>query len=267
MRSTYGTASWIIAPAGNVLALSLGADSTAEHEWGSRGIATDFGYSYDATAGVSARKATRLPAEFGVKKLTVDGEKCLLLSSNLKRAVLTVKQQLRFPGFSHDTVHTACAWDSNNFAVLARGADIARLQVLHGAFTRLDVMAGGLLRLAYPVRGLVFAVASEVPSTLLDQEQALLDDELARAAILENSGVKELLKNANKAWCSLDKTMWSGDAKTTIRVWLNPANQVDNNGGWYLLDELRAWAEDKGPVVERNTSFKTSHTKDAAASS
>ena len=34
-----------------------------------------------------------------------------------------------------------------------------------------------------------------------------------------------------------------------IRFWLNPADQVRYQAGWYTIDELLLWSRDQGPVL------------------
>jgi hypothetical protein len=254
MRSTCGNTLWVFNDNQELLALSMGADATTEHEMGSRGIASDFGYSYAAQAGVAARKMTRLPETFGAASVTVAGEDCFLLSSHLEMAqryaAAPVRSELRFfqrVSGRHD--NTCAAWDAKSFAVLARGEDIDKLKVLYQAFLDHDVMAGGLLYPTYRVGGLVFAVASRVPSELLEQTQRELDEDVERSAIFKASGIEELLRKAGKQWFSLSQTRWADQKQKTIRVWLNPMDQHRHNCGWYTLEELREWASDTGPIL------------------
>ena len=266
MRSTCGNASWLMSPSGKLLALSFGADATTEHEMGTRRIAADFGYELSAKAGVLARKVTKLPPTFGLKELKAKSEPCILVASNLSRAEGFVKHELTFPTYAKAPApNTACAWDDSEFAVLTRGDDRALAQELFAAFQRHDVTAGGLLQSEHRVRGLVFAVASEVPEKLILREQLALNEELERESIFERSGVKELLVRAGKSWMALRSTRWADDSKTAIRVWLNPRDQDANAYGWYTLDELAAWAEDRGPIIENSRRFQSALKKEEKA--
>lgn len=257
MRSTCGRVKWLLDSNEQVVGVSLGGDATTEHEVGTKPLAASFGYEYGAAAGVLARKVTKLPKGFGVQEVAVDGEKCLLLSSAVERAKGYLNSELRFNTYTirgDKPKDTVAAWDANNFAILSRGEDIVLLRLLANAFERGDIMAGGLLTKLYPsTGGLMYAVASQLPQELLEETQLELDDEVARAAILENSGVKQRLLAVGKSWFSLDKTCWADETKTGIRVWLNPAEQHTYSCGWYSLEDLELWVNNEGPVVSKRT--------------
>lgn len=58
--------------------------------------------------------------------------------------------------------------------------------------------------------------------------------------------VKVTLNDQGKEWYSLERWQWmDGD----IRFWLNPTDQFTYRPGWYSIDELIAWAQNRGPVV------------------
>lgn len=62
--------------------------------------------------------------------------------------------------------------------------------------------------------------------------------------------LKKQLDQAGKHWIHLGT--WTYDAENdTIRFLLNPIQQERYEYGWYTLDELRLWLDDKGPVTER----------------
>lgn len=33
--------------------------------------------------------------------------------------------------------------------------------------------------------------------------------------------------------------------------WLNPTEQQANESGWYSVEDLMLWAENKGPIIKR----------------
>lgn len=258
MRSTYGTCSWHLDPIEQVVGFSLGSDSCAEHEVGTKGLARSFGYNCAAEAGVASRHITRLPDTFAAVDVTVDDEPCFLVTSNLPKAQFYIDNrqgELQFGGtFWVNPSNTTAAWDENHFAILSRGEDIAHLRELGAAFQRKDIMAGGLLKEMYAVRGLTYAIASRVPPPLLEAMQQELDDEVLRAAILEKSGIHAKLRKAGLHWYSLSTTIWADKSKTSIRVWLNPENQRIHDFGWFSLEELEQWAQGTGPIMKKSAS-------------
>lgn len=251
MRSTCGRAKWLIDSNNTMIGISLGSDATTEHDGGTQSLAASFGYDYGPKAGVLARKVTKLPTGFGVEEVVFEKERCLLFSSSIERAKGYVGTELRFPSYRNEAMqNTAGAWDERNFAILCRGTDIDLLRQLEQSFRVHDVMAGAMLSKMYPGSGgLMYAIASLVPGELLAQTQLELDDELRRRKILADSGVKERLRAAGRSWFSLDKTIWSDDTKTSIRVWLNPEAQHKYASGWFTLEVLEQWVTDEGPVI------------------
>lgn len=58
--------------------------------------------------------------------------------------------------------------------------------------------------------------------------------------------VKVVLSDQGKEWRSLERWQWMDGQ---IRFWLNPADQVHYRPGWYTIDELILWSQDRGPVL------------------
>lgn len=58
--------------------------------------------------------------------------------------------------------------------------------------------------------------------------------------------VKQTLEEQGKEWRSLERWQWMDGE---IRFWLNPTDQEAYRTGWYAIDDLIAWAHDRGPVV------------------
>ncbi len=58
--------------------------------------------------------------------------------------------------------------------------------------------------------------------------------------------VKVVLSDQGKEWRSLERWQWMDGQ---IRFWLNPADQVHYRAGWYTIDELILWSQDRGPVL------------------
>ncbi len=58
--------------------------------------------------------------------------------------------------------------------------------------------------------------------------------------------LKGALGDQGKEWRSLERWQWMDGQ---IRFWLNPADQVRYQAGWYTIDELLLWSRDQGPVL------------------
>lgn len=59
------------------------------------------------------------------------------------------------------------------------------------------------------------------------------------------SKIRELLKEKHKGYFALSP---SRSADGTMTFWLNPYDQDKVNYGWFTLEQLRQWADDKGPI-------------------
>lgn len=99
----------------------------------------------------------------------------------------------------------------------------------------------------------VYKVENECISFLSEQEikeqlkiiKKLEKEEAAFVKKLDK--VKTKLSKANKRWFSLNSVEKHNG---TWKVWLNPYNQSVDSSGWYTLEELELWLENKGPIVK-----------------
>lgn len=58
--------------------------------------------------------------------------------------------------------------------------------------------------------------------------------------------VKATLRDQGKEWHSLERWQWM---EGEIRFWLNPYEQDLYRTGWFSIDDLIAWTQDRGPIV------------------
>lgn len=61
----------------------------------------------------------------------------------------------------------------------------------------------------------------------------------------KKSGIKKLLEKKGKRFFYLGPKMENGK----LIFWLNPMEQKKYKLGWYTLEHLQQWADDKGPVI------------------
>ena len=64
----------------------------------------------------------------------------------------------------------------------------------------------------------------------------------------ESTGLEAYLKSRGKRWFALSPR-WANDEKSGVRFWLNPQEQQKYSAGWFTVDELREWADERGPVI------------------
>jgi hypothetical protein len=58
--------------------------------------------------------------------------------------------------------------------------------------------------------------------------------------------VKVTLRDQGKEWHSLERWQWMDGE---IRFWLNPHEQDIYRTGWFSIDDLIAWSQERGPIV------------------
>lgn len=62
--------------------------------------------------------------------------------------------------------------------------------------------------------------------------------------------VEKQLRESGKRWFSLGRGWHFRKDTEEVVVWLNPADQEEDQYGWYTLFELLQWADDEGPVKD-----------------
>ncbi len=62
--------------------------------------------------------------------------------------------------------------------------------------------------------------------------------------------LKKELRDSGKEWFSLESWRYQQE-NGKLLFWLNPFEQDIYGAGWYSLDELSQWLNDKGPVIKK----------------
>lgn len=170
------------------------------------------------------------------------------------------------------------AWDSREFCLIAwtdKGKDIIKLISDGMESGDLSVWLGGGHNNPFDRAGLVIARTSMIPEEQREQmragDQAQIDLEAAALA----TGITKKLDAVNhidpdarggmtfaqrpRGHHALSPRMISeeekAERKTAYNVifYLNPHNQPKYNYGWFTVEELEQWIEDKGPIVKTTT--------------
>jgi len=61
------------------------------------------------------------------------------------------------------------------------------------------------------------------------------------------------LKSAGRSWFAL-RAAWIRDksaSKHPVWFWLNPQEQDRYEAGWFTVEDLLQWTENKGPVLKK----------------
>ncbi len=262
---------------GEIFGINLGADFTAEHEWGIKGICRYFDISHELD-GFDGRKNNKFPND---KESSIEldghGEMYILEQKNLYGIVFNypkkyldglLKGELRIHDYyrsnysvicnieEKDQKDLACAWDENSFAfvTIPTVERKAFINKLFESFKNLNgvVMLGGL-RVFIENAGLVLLNYNKIPEDIKEEFKnkdikAKKNQKLYRE-LEEKSGVFEALKKSKKEFFYLN--IQSLDKNGNPSWWLNPMEQQKYEAGGYSTQDLLDWANNKGKVLKR----------------
>ena len=256
-------------PTTKLLAVNLGADYCAEHEWGIKDLQKAFGIKSEwGNYGLKKRKITKVPKTLVWVKLK-DGREGFVYRSfwfsdspkDQDTAVTAAKSIDQDSDLKpYDEVYDravgkvvknpkrlACAWSERDFGCVSNDMnDIAMLKEIFEQFQKKNIIFTFSNALpAFENPGLILAIANRMPKKVVK----MLTDADMEAHDIEKfvvkSKIRELLQTKKKGYFALSPRRWDDGS---IRFWLNPYDQDKVNYGYFTLDELRAWADDKGPI-------------------
>ena len=277
---------WLLGDDGKTIGMNLGADFTAEHEWGIKKIRQSFGLTPDDNrdvVGIDRRTITKLPGEY--KDWGGEIKHPLLFKMNKARpprALLVFadhgsdwyiegimgdkklhNNELWLPRpddkWNKDReCNIATAWSEGDFGIHVRGKDYCdRLKEIWDAFQRMDIsiwIGGGHV---FENGGLIVAIRSRCPQEGLTQMLEADKDSFAREKAAKDTGIFEILSKAGKRFYALSPRRWNDKKPGEPLFWLNPQEQQKYDSGWFTVDDLKLWAEDKGPVMRAPKSAET----------
>jgi hypothetical protein len=231
---------------GKIIGINLGADYCSEHEWGIKELKRQLGIpGIEKFLGIKGRTTTLFPENqfFFDKGKT---HTCLTFEKNYIRPHIGWKNY----ELDNKPKKLATAWDEGTFGIVVENTHQKVLEEIYEAFKRKDIslwLGGGHV---FQNAGLCIAITSLIPEELTNKMlQADFDyQELQEAA--KATGIHKILKGAKKEYFALSPR-WKNDEKTEITFWLNPCEQQENNFGWYSVDDLKLWAEGKGPIPKK----------------
>ena len=272
MRASRLDKQWIFNDNGALMGLRLGADYCAEHEQGVAEFGHKFGLSIpEYPIGIQDRAITTCSEQLVMleyshqtrdKRRKAYSAACLLLPEYDDK--LTGNPQGRLctldVGFYTDFNDTEpgceqadvqCAWGKRGFAIHVRGSEnIARLRTLHAAFVAKDLAFGMPTSQGFLRNGLSFVICSAVPQPIAD---TVMEHDLAHQRLglaVEASGIHATLKGAGKEWYSLKPDWYDRTIESGLLFFLNPCEQKAYRHGWFTLNELVAWSQNRGPVQQ-----------------
>ena len=271
MRASWQEKGWLLDPQGKLVGIRLGYDGCAEHESGVRPLSAAFGVpEKEYPIGIADRTITICPKELQLFEYTYKPR-------DKRRKGVPAAALLYVPGWHHEGYSLAerlscynlefisdagdkwhqessdimCSWGTGEMGINVRGAEnVARLKELHEAFQDLDVAFGQPTARGFMRSGLAFAISSRVP---MDDAVNIIDVDRAHKRLQEAvkaSGIKEILTAAGKRWHALSPDWYDRSKEEGLLFFLNPWEQRSYRSGWFSLEQLKHWAENKGLVLK-----------------
>lgn len=232
---------------GKFIGFYMGSDFCAEHEWGIGNIRNYFGIPKKGI-GIVTRKISEVPESLKKFEEThKDGTDFYLIfgygyCERVSPELILLQDNL------------GCAWSNSSFGIHVDSVYRSQLEELYEAFQRKDVcifLGGGGV---FENSGLVICIASRISADTIKMWEKHDRDVLALKQASDATGIEEILKVAGKRWHALSPRWASAikgtETKYSVVYWLNPMYQKENNFGWYTVEDLKLWAEDKGPVIK-----------------
>lgn len=257
MRKCGKTPSFIILEH-NFIGITLPADYCAEHEWGVSPLKINFGIPCPSETekpfGLERRKSTKIPNNFSFMEengnlyyfmkrydFCKDIPRELFISTSFNK-----KKKIEIGG----------AWDENTFGIVVKksnGKFCEYLNKIKEAVESNDIAIffGGGGPFENP--GLNIAIASKIPKDVIEVWEKADEENAKLYEDAENTGIKKKLKEGNKQFYALSPSRRTDfikkQTKYNVIFWLNPMDQRKYEAGWYSVEELEQWIEEKGPVT------------------
>lgn len=272
MGMRRGSSSGWLEHEGKLIAVNLGADFCAEHEWGIKGLKQALGVNDDPnTLGIERFRITRTnPAGMQLVEQGKNEAALILIEASHFKWLLGKKLDEMFNGEAriHREDDFAAAWCEDSFSIHVKKAEnINKLKRIEQAIRNRDAalwLGGGHV---FQNAGLVIGIISEIP-VHLKQEMYNAHVEANKLKVASDAtGIVAKIDALNEKWRETNRgsiyppcgyyalrPSWiNGDnpSKYSVMYWLNPQEQQKNKYGWYTVEDLELWLEGKGPVVER----------------
>jgi hypothetical protein len=240
---------------GNLLGINLGSDFCAEHEWGIDGIRRRFAIAKDSSVlGIQRRMINNVPENLIYKEIQLNNKKytvLILISPWALEYCNTKPEEEWVPNdlkpYKDDLV---CAWDENTFGILVSDKFSKEISKLHDAFQRKDIAVGIAPSQVFNNGGLKFTIASKLSKEVVDDIYNNDIDAINLEKASEATGIHEILQKAGKNYYALSPR-WKDKSKREVLFWLNPMEQHIHNFGWFTVDDLKEWANNKGKIMKK----------------
>ena len=267
---------------GKAVALNLGADFCAEHEWGIEGINRMLGI--DKPEEIDLRSTSldaileflriKSPAKLGIAARTMSSDYVPIHNLDSKGVVVVsgfgkgkkshtlwsfsivsewTKNHFDFSNvrenyYSPEREELVGHWSENDACVFIEDRSV--VEDFIEAFKKKDItvwLGGGGV---FQNSGLVIAIASRLPE---DFKKNSIDSDLDQFNLTKaaaSTGIHKTIENANLSYYALSPR-WKDESKKEVSFWLNPRDQHKYNSCWCSVDDLILWTKGKGKIVKK----------------
>jgi len=244
---------------GALVAVALGWDFVTEHEIGIAPLRREFHLfevNMQSIVGLERYQIQTVPNNL----VFIDNDEYTSLGlfrvSTDPRSMPHRELRLRPPWRQDEPAETFVgAWSDQSFGMLSTDKKERRyLRELHEAFLAKDIAIFKGSGFGYDNCGLVVAKVSRVPREHRQLMEASHTESLKLSQLVEaienETHLTQKLKAAGKGWFALSPQFEpEAKSKYQVRYWLNPSDQKNHKHGWFTVEELFQWIENKGPVV------------------
>lgn len=276
MRRAGTDFGWVTGESSDVCGVALGFDFCHEHECGAEFFKEQMGIAQmDFPQGIESRTQTKVPQclEFleytcvpkdKRRKATMPGA-LLYCTDSWRHTNIALKSleekiahfEVKFYNDWFDKYYKpatddfASAWGSRDgFAIHVRGTEnVAKLKALLQAFQACDIALADPSIFGFVRRSLSFIQVSKLSDAL--KAKTLADDQAHKHLhdCAKATGIEEVLTAAGKGWYGMSPR-WRNGPDSELLFFMNPREQSKYGSGWFTVQELQEWAQDKGPVVD-----------------
>lgn len=253
-----------------MIACNLGADFTAEHEFGIKDLFQTLGVSNDEGIVGIERYRIRDPKMDQIAFIEENKNRAALICLKYQCDMKYLAEQ-KLDNYCHGELsfwpkdkELTTAWDGNSFGIrVQRPVNIKRIKRLYEAIKNKNAavwLGGGHV---FQNAGLVIGIIDAIPINLKQKmhdahvdTKRLYDASEATGIVQKIDAINECKGNFNVEWetplgyYSL-KPGWINDkskSKYPVMFWLNPREQEKNQSGWYTVEQLEQWIKGEGPV-------------------
>ena len=267
MRKAYGSY-FVENKDGKLYGVNFGSDFTSEHEWGIDHIKKDFGVNNCLSVGgfgLINNTVTTVPSiilsdgEIDDKHYTALlylGHYAQYMDQNIKFEKMVNNFELN--PYESDLV---CSWDDSTFGLIVSDKYQNEIKQLYDAFQNKDISVwipvkyfdnythkGGDNDNFLKSSGLNFFITSRIPEDIVKKIYTQDEDRYNLIEAANKTGIYQVLEDAGKRYFALSPR-WKDDKKKSVIFWLNPMEQDKYNYGWFTVNDLKDWAENKGKII------------------